>query len=68
MKLKLLMKKNIMILIKKLNFFINRNGSKEAIDEYLEQTKAQAVESEALLRSILGYLNLQPLPPLQGKL
>jgi hypothetical protein len=45
-----------------------RNGSKEVIDELLEQTKSQAVESEKLLRAVLGYLNLQPLPPLLGKL
>lgn len=47
---------------------INRNGSKELIEEYLDQTKAQVVESEKLLRSILEYLHLSTLPPLQGKL
>jgi hypothetical protein len=44
------------------------NGSKEVIDEYLDQTKAQVVESEILLRSVLDFLHLKPLPPLQGKL
>jgi hypothetical protein len=46
----------------------NSNGSKEVIEEYLDQTKAQVVESERLLRKVLGYLRLEPMPPLQGKL
>jgi hypothetical protein len=47
---------------------IIRNGSKEVIEEYLDQTKAQVIVSEQLLRNILQYLNLQPLPSIQGKL
>ena len=46
----------------------NPNGGKEVIDDYLDQTKVQVVESEKLLRSAMGYLKLKPLPPLQGKL
>lgn len=47
----------------------NPNGSKEVIEDYLEQTKVQVVESERLLRNVLGYLHLDPLPPLRnGKL
>jgi hypothetical protein len=46
----------------------NSNGSKEVIEEYLDQTKVQVVESERLLRKILDYLRLPTLPPLQGKL
>ena len=45
-----------------------RNGSKEVIDDYLDQTKAQVIESEQLLRKMLKYLNIPTLPPLQGKL
>ena len=41
----------------------NPNGSKELIDEYLERTKADVVESEKYLRQILGFLDLDPLPP-----
>jgi hypothetical protein len=50
------------------SFLFFSNGSKEVIDDYLDQTKAQVVVSEQLLRNMLQYLNLQPLPPLQGKL
>jgi len=46
----------------------NPNGGKEVIDEYLEQTRAQVVESERLLKRVLDFLQLKPLPPLQGKL
>jgi hypothetical protein len=46
----------------------NSNGSKEVIEEYLDQTKVQVVESERLLRTILDYLRLPTLPPLQGRL
>jgi hypothetical protein len=46
----------------------NPNGGKEVVDDYLDQTKAQVVESEELLRSVLKYLKLDPLPPIQGKL
>lgn len=40
----------------------NPNGSKEAVEDYLEQTRVQVVESELLLRQVLGYLHLDPLP------
>lgn len=46
----------------------NPNGSKEVIEDYLEQTKMQVVESERLLKQVLNYLKLPTLPPLQGKL
>jgi len=46
----------------------NPNGSKEVIDDYLERTKADVVDSEKNLRAVLGYLNLSTLPPIQGKL
>jgi hypothetical protein len=42
----------------------DRNGSKEAIDAYLDKTRSYVVESEKQLRRILGYLHLEPLPPL----
>ena len=48
--------------------YLSRNGSKEVIDDYLDQTKAQVIASEQLLRKMLQYLNLPTLPPLQGKL
>ena len=48
--------------------YLSRNGSKEVIDDYLDQTKAQVIASEQLLRKMLQYLNLPILPPLQGKL
>jgi hypothetical protein len=38
------------------------------MEAYLDQTKIFVTESEKLLRSILGYLHLEPLPPIQGKL
>jgi len=46
----------------------NPNGGKEVIEDYLEQTRVQVVESERLLKRILDYLKLPTLPPLQGKL
>ena len=46
----------------------NPNGSKEVIEDYLEQTRMQVVESERLLKQVLNYLKLPTLPPLQGKL
>lgn len=46
----------------------NPNGGKEVIEDYLEQTKLQVVESERLLKQVLDYLKLPTLPPLQGKL
>jgi hypothetical protein len=45
-----------------------RNGGKEVVDDYLERTKQDVAESERYLRSILGYLRLDPLPPIKGKL
>jgi hypothetical protein len=41
----------------------NPNGGKEVVDEYLERTKLDVMETEKYLRQILGYLNLEPLPP-----
>lgn len=41
----------------------NPNGGKEVIDEYLERTKQDVIDSELYLRQIMGYLNLEPLPP-----
>lgn len=41
----------------------NPNGSKENVENYLEQTKAQVEESEKLLRAVLKFLNLEVLPP-----
>jgi hypothetical protein len=41
----------------------NPNGGKEVIDDYLERTKADVIESEKMLRSVLTFLNLSPLPP-----
>jgi hypothetical protein len=41
----------------------NPNGGKEVIDEYLDQTKRDVVESEKYLKQILGYLKLEPLVP-----
>ncbi len=40
----------------------NPNGGKEVIDDYLESTKLDVMESERYLRQILGYLKLEPLP------
>ena len=44
----------------------NPNGGKEVIDAYLERTKLDVIESEKLLRSVLCYLRLSPLPASQG--
>ena len=41
----------------------NPNGGKEVIDEYLDRTKLDVMDSERYLRNILGYLKLEPLPP-----
>ena len=40
----------------------NPNGGKEVIDDYLEKTKLDVVDSELYLRQVLGYLKLEPLP------
>jgi hypothetical protein len=45
-----------------------RNGGKEVVDDYLERTREDVVDAEKQLRAILGYLNLEPLPPIKGKL
>ncbi len=41
----------------------NPNGGKDVMEEYLESTKLEVEKTEALLRSILGYLKLEILPP-----
>lgn len=41
----------------------NPGGGKEIIDEYLERTKDEVEKTEGFLRSVLGYLNLEVLPP-----
>lgn len=41
----------------------NPNGGKDMIDEYLIKTKDEVVLTEILLRRIMGYLNLEVLPP-----
>jgi hypothetical protein len=41
----------------------NPNGGKEVVDAYLERTKEDVVETENFLREILGFLNLEILPP-----
>ena len=40
----------------------NPGGGKEIIDEYLESTKDEVMKTELLLKSVLGYLNLEVLP------
>ena len=40
----------------------NPNGGKDVIDEYLDQTKQDVVDSEKYLKQILGYLKLEPMP------
>lgn len=44
----------------------NPNGGREVVDEYLERTKDDVLATEKLLKSVLGYLNLEVLPPLKG--
>jgi len=46
----------------------NPNGGKEVVDDYLEKTKIDTEETERYLKAILGFLNLEVLPPLTGKL
>mmetsp|Transcript_16872 Transcript_16872/g.20605 ORF Transcript_16872/g.20605 Transcript_16872/m.20605 type:complete len:241 (-) Transcript_16872:83-805(-) len=41
----------------------NPNGGKDIIEEYLLDTKAEVEKTEPLLRSVLGYLKLDVLPP-----
>ncbi|KAL7506298.1 hypothetical protein ACHAXN_006543 [Cyclotella atomus] len=45
----------------------NPNGGKEVVDEYLERTKDEVKETERLLRSIMGALKLEVLPPSDKK-
>ena len=41
----------------------NPNGSKDTTDDYLDQTKKVVMETEVLLRKIMGGLKLEVLPP-----
>jgi hypothetical protein len=41
----------------------NPNGGKEVVDAYLDRTKEDVVATESALRQILGYLELDILPP-----
>jgi hypothetical protein len=41
----------------------NPNGGKEVIDEYLDRTKLDVMDTEQCLKKVLGYLRLEPLPP-----
>lgn len=41
----------------------NPNGSKETIDNYLDQTKIDVVKAEKMLRKLLQYLDLPVLDP-----
>merc|ERR1711957_505702 len=41
----------------------NPNGGKDMIEEYLEKTKDEVVATEKLLRQIMGYLNIEVIPP-----
>ena len=41
----------------------NPNGGKEVVDEYLERTKDDVLETEKVLREILGLLELKVMPP-----
>lgn len=40
----------------------NPNGGKEVMDEYLERTKLDVMDSERYLRQVLGFLKLDILP------
>lgn len=46
----------------------NPNGSKDAIDEYLERTKDDVKSTEKLLLQVMKYLNVEPIPALKGPL
>lgn len=41
----------------------NPNGGKEVVDEYLLRTKEDVLETEKVLREILGLLELRIMPP-----
>ena len=41
----------------------NPNGGKETVDEYLETTRQVVLETESLLRKVLGALKLEVLEP-----
>lgn len=41
----------------------NPNGGKEVVDAYLDRTKEDVLETEKVLREILGFLGLDVLPP-----
>mmetsp|Transcript_29057 Transcript_29057/g.59154 ORF Transcript_29057/g.59154 Transcript_29057/m.59154 type:complete len:277 (+) Transcript_29057:39-869(+) len=41
----------------------NPNGGKEVVDEYLERTRELVMETEGLLRKVLGALDLEILEP-----
>ncbi len=45
----------------------NPNGGKEVVDEYLERTRELVVETEGLLRKVLGALDLEVLEPSSTK-
>jgi hypothetical protein len=41
----------------------NPNGGKEVMEDYLDRTKLDVIDSDRYLRQVLGYLKLEPLPP-----
>lgn len=41
----------------------NPNGGKDIIEEYLLDTKMEVETTEKILRTVMGYLNLEVLPP-----
>ena len=41
----------------------NPNGGKEVVDAYLDRTKDDVLATEKVLREILGFLELEVLPP-----
>jgi hypothetical protein len=45
----------------------NPNGGKETVDEYLETTRQVVLETEVLLRKVLGALKLEVLEPSKKK-
>jgi len=46
----------------------NPNGSKDAIDEYLERTRDEVKGTEQLLKQVCAYLDLKDVPPIKGPL